>query len=461
MQYDYELIIIGGGSGGLSAAELAGQLGLTRVALVEAQKKLGGECLHTGCVPSKALLHAAKYKDVDAWQHIAKSIEEIEKRSDNDEHFKAQGLSVFHSFAQFTDPHTIKLDDGATLTSKYFLLSTGSYPALPKIDGIDSVAIHTNETIFGLGKTPGSLAIVGGGPIGSELATAFAMLGTKVTLLQSADRLLPREEPIASNAVLMQLQNLDVSVHLNTKVNKITEDENKKTISLTVGEHSHRAEAEHVLVAAGRMPNIFSLELEQAGITYDQRGIGINRFFQTSAEHIFAVGDCTTSPKFTHLAAHQAGIALRNMLTPFYKKSGSYLDVVPAITYTQPEIGRIGMTEAEAIAAGKKIQVFELDLKEIDRAISDNEPEGFIKVLVGWRGRLVGATVVGSNASELLGPLAHIYYHKQSLSSLAKTVFPYPTLSTGLNLLASEYLTHKTAGNALFKKFTQKWRNPS
>jgi pyruvate/2-oxoglutarate dehydrogenase complex dihydrolipoamide dehydrogenase (E3) component len=461
--YDYQLVIIGAGSAGLSAADLSAGLGFTRVALVEASDRLGGECLHSGCVPSKALLHIAKQygHEKDPWGHVQKSISLIQNRSDNDEHFQDRGVSVLHGRAAFVDAHTITLDGQRRITSKYYLLATGSRPRVPDIAGLSDSGYHTNETIFSLDATPATLAILGGGPIGCELAMAFALLGTKVSLIQSGPRLLPREEASVSEAVRARMKELGVQLYPNTDVQRVHKTADTKVLTLQQDGAQQTIEAAQLLVAVGRQPVLESLDLEKAGVQYDDAGVHTNRYFQTGQRNIYAVGDCTPSPKFTHLAGHQAGVALRNMITPLFKKSGRYLDVTPWITYLQPEIGRIGMTEAEVKDAGLPHIVLQLNLRDIDRAITDDAYEGYVKAIVDKGGKLLGATVLADNAGELLTPLCHIYYHKQSIASLATTVIPYPTFASGLNLLAARYASETTRQNSLFRLLTRKWRTPN
>ena len=463
MKYDYQLIIIGAGSGGLTAADLASGMGFKRVCMVEAAEVLGGECLNSGCVPSKALLHAAKlhyYSDgkikTDGFKHVKDSISAIVKRSDNDQHYTQKGIDVIHGRAKFIDKHTIAVGE-KRITSKYFLISTGSSPAELSIEGLQNVTYRTNETIFDLKKAPESIAIIGGGPIGSEMATAFGMLGSKVTQIEHNDRILAREEQDVSEIIADKIKGYGVDILTNANTTKISKKADKIEVIVEINNNTKKIIVDELLVAVGRKPNL-NLNLEAAGITYTKKGIAINKYLQTSASNIYAVGDCTESLKFTHLAAHQAGVALTNMITPVFNQNADRLNTVPWITYTSPAVGRIGLSESEAEAKSIEYAVHKLNLHEIDRAITDQEDEGFIKVLIDKKGKIIGATVVSESAGELLAPLSHIFYHKQPLNSLTTTVMPYPTLSSGLNILASQYSVNKVKSNSMFKLVTRKWR---
>ena len=450
----------------MTAAELCGQLKLTNVALIEKEAEIGGECLHTGCVPSKALLHSAKsfcssdgHGDRDPWSHVRDSIKKIQADRDNDASFESHGITVLHGEARFIDPHIVKLSSGKTITSKFFLLATGSHPRVPAIDGLDSVPFYTNESVFSLDTTPRSITIVGAGPIGCELATAFAMLGSTVHLVQRGPDILPRDDPAARKLVQKKLQ--DLGVHIYSRTETVSVTKRTSEIQLLICDAKDKSaqsvlKSDTLLVATGRVPNT-ELDLQGAGVVYGDAGITIDKKMQTSQSHIFAVGDCTPSPKFTHLAAHQAGKALTNMFTPRPLRSNAQLDTIPWITYTSPEVGQIGLTEEQANKQQVEYTVEQLDLAEIDRAITDND-QGFIKVLLNKKRRIIGATVVSDNASEALSLLTHMYYHKQSLSSLLKTVIPYPTIASGLSIMASKNVTDQVANSVFSNLLFNKWR---
>ncbi len=452
MKYDYQLVIIGAGSGGITAAEFAGKLGLTRVALVEKDKRLGGECLHTGCVPSKALLHAAKHGVKDPWKHVKKSIDFIEKRTDNAENIESHGVKVITGAAEFEDKHTIKVGR-KKITSKYFLITTGSSPFVPPIPGIEDVKYRTNESIFSLKKAPKSLAIIGSGPIGIEMATAFSALGTKVTVIERGDKILGRLDQEAADLVVKGLKKAGVT--LLTGVMETSVSNEKKLIAIKAGKKSFKVE--ELLVATGRKPNTGSLQLENAGIKYDRTGILIDKYLRTNKKNIYAVGDVTPSPKFTHTAGNQAAIALANMITPLYNTNAQRLQVAPAITFSWPEVGSFGMTVDEAMKVdGAKILHY--NLTENDRAVTDEEADGFVKVVVDKKGRLLSGVVAAGNAAELMGPLLLMYGNKKPITTLSHAVFPYPTVLGSLSLINADYGLEKVLAIPGWNRLTKKWK---
>lgn len=451
MKYDYQLIIVGAGSGGLAMIKVTHGLGLKRIALVEKSKRLGGECLHTGCVPSKALLHAAKNNYEDPWGHVRKSIATIEEDSDNDEQIKKLGIDVFHGPSSFTDPHTLQVGD-QTISSKFFLLAPGSQPFVPPIPGLEDVEYYTNETLFELNKTPKRLGIIGGGPIGIEMATAFSALGSAVDIFERSKRILSRMDADASAVITESLKSAGASLHTQTTISNVAKKGSH--IQLTTEDNTTH-EVDALLVAVGRVPTT-NLNLEAAGVVYDKKGITIDHKLRTTAKHIYAIGDATPSPKFTHLAAHQASVALTNMLTPI-KMSAKRLQPTPAITYSWPEVGSFGMSEEKAMqkrGARKIVQT----LTDNDRAITDDATTGFIKLVVTRWGRILHCTVVANNASELLSPLLILYVRKRSILELAYVVIPYPTMANALTSIAADFSTGFVQKLPGWKIITRNWR---
>ena len=452
----FQLVIIGSGSAGLSAADLAGQLGLKRVALVEASERLGGECLHAGCVPSIALLHASEvfsHDRVQAWAHVKASIAAIEARSDNTAHVEARGVKVYTGAATFFDRHTLQVGE-ERVKGKYMLVATGSRPSVPPIPGLDAVPFLTNESFFARESLPDSMIIIGGGPIGCELAGGLGRLGVIVTLIQQADRLLHRETKAVSAAVEQGLEDAGVRVVLNAETQQV-----EKTAEGIVVRYKNPNEqevvAEDLLIAAGRTPRVDGLNLESVGVKTGQTGVIVDRYLRTSRRNIFAAGDVTPSPKFTHLAAQQAGLALRNMLAGPFKRSTTSLSTLPAITFTTPEVARFGLDSETAHA--QNMHVERLDYTEIDRAITDQQT-GFIEVVVGKKGVILGATIVGQHASEILSPLLVAARSGLPLSELATTTFAYPTLASGINILASRYASAQATTKLSFKIAAGDWR---
>lgn len=449
--YDYRLVIIGGGSGGLSAAELSHKLGLSRVALVEAEDRLGGECLHTGCVPSKALLHSAKQGDKDPWGHVRNSVKSIEERSDNDDHLISLGIDVIHGHATFRDKNTIEVN-GQLISSKYFLISTGSTPLIPPIEGLKDVGAHTNETIFNLDRIPKRLAIIGAGPIGVEMATAFSALGSKVFLIQRGDRILASESEEAAAIIHESLESSGVDIILDN--DNIKASKSPKGTILTLDQS--RVTVDEVLISTGRKPTT-SLDLENAGVDYTDKGISVDKYLRTSTKNIFAVGDCTPSPKFTHLASHQAGVSLGNMIAPYAKKSAERLVPTPAITYSWPEVGSLGMRYNDALlVSGSTDRLF--DLHEIDRSITDRGARGFVRLVLDKKGLILHCTVVADNASELLTPLVLLHSQRRPITDLGKAVIPYPTVAHGLTLIASAFIGDKLRSTPGWSAVIRGWK---
>ncbi|HSH31620.1 MAG TPA: FAD-dependent oxidoreductase [Candidatus Saccharimonadales bacterium] len=444
----YQLVVIGAGSGGLVAAEIAAKLG-ARVALVEAKPNLGGECLNSGCVPSKALIHAARLAaslrqgerfgvkakvEVDfasVMAHVRRSIQQIEDRSDNDARYQSLGVDMYHGPVRFTGRTKITSGD-VTIRAKRFIIATGSSPLVPQIEGLDDAKYLTNENIFELKKLPKRLAVIGGGPIGCELGQAMSMLGSQVSIINNADRLLPREEPESSAALAASFQAQAIQVISNAKVEMVQAGSGGLAVRYRVGDQMQQLLVDQVLVATGRQAHT-DLDLDRAGVTVGKRGIEVNGRLETSAKHIYAIGDCTGGPQFTHIAAEHAGVAVQNAL--FGRRATADLKVIPWVTFTTPEIAHLGQTEAEVAKANTPHRAYRLDYHEIDKAVTEGEA-GFIKVVAGQDNRILGASVVGAGAGELLAQINLAFYNGLKVADFAKTIQAYPTYSLGLKEMA-------------------------
>ncbi|MGH7195840.1 MAG: dihydrolipoyl dehydrogenase family protein [Candidatus Saccharimonadales bacterium] len=440
--YDYQLIVIGAGSGGLVAAELAAKLG-ARVALVEAENGLGGECLNSGCVPSKALIFAAR----EVWRagqlqkfglsnnakpdfglvrrHLKSSIATIREGHDNDNYYQKLGVDVYHGTAEFLGHKTIRAG-GKTLRGRRFIIATGSAPAIPDIPGLKGGEFLTNESIFEIDNLPASLAVIGGGPIGCELGQAFAMLGSKVTILQGGDRLLERDEPEAAQILSASLRAMGVTIELNARIEKI----NYGAGSLSLKLKDHTIKADKLLVAAGRRARMPG-GLELAGIKTNDRGIIVNARWQTNQRHIYAIGDCNGGPKFTHAAANQATLAVQHALLHKAKKFKAAK--IPWTTFTTPEIAHFGQTKAQLDKRQTNYQTIRADYKNIDKAITESE-SGFIEILLGNSQKILAASVVGHNAGEILAQIMAA----KSWTNLNHQIQAYPTYASGLQQMAAE-----------------------
>jgi pyruvate/2-oxoglutarate dehydrogenase complex dihydrolipoamide dehydrogenase (E3) component len=443
----YDLILLGGGSGGLTAARLAASLG-ARTLLIE-KERLGGECLHSGCVPSKSLIHVARTLhqarrvqqfsekslplEVDMPQ-VAAYIQEVIEQVRESEHPFVEGVTVQFGEAAFQSPTTLSLN-GTSITGRAVIIATGSLPAIP---GLAEAGYFTNETVFDLTTLPASLAVLGGGPIGVELGQAFARLGSAVTIIQRAPRLLPREDPDVSEAIARALEADGVRILTQAQIVSVSRQEASRVLTVQQNQQEQHLAVEAMLVATGRQPNVEGLNLEAAGVTYNERGIVVDKFLRTSASSVFAIGDVIGGYQFSHVAASQAATAVRNALVPFAKQRVDER-VIPWCTFTDPEAGRVGLTPAEAQQRYRLVRVVTLPYAQVDRARTDDEASGFLKlVLAGKREEIVGAHLVGAHAGELLGELVLAMRQHLSLSTLLTTIHPYPTLSTGLQQLAFE-----------------------
>jgi pyruvate/2-oxoglutarate dehydrogenase complex dihydrolipoamide dehydrogenase (E3) component len=447
-QSRYDLIVIGGGSGGLAAAEVAAQLG-ARVALIEADERLGGECLHSGCIPSKAFIHAARdfqtiRDQLEPWDDLTssafdkarasvrRSITTVEMEHDNDAFYEALGVTVMHGRAAFVSKSSVSVEGYGTLKAKRFIIATGSKPLIPEIPGLGSDYL-TNETIFDLDKLPARLAVIGGGPIGCELGQAFAMFGSQVTILTRDARLLPRDDPDAS-----QLLDAGIAAHPNmTAVYNATiegvHSAEETVVTYTVDGATHSLATDRILVAIGRKPNT-DLDLEQAGVRLSEHGIVVNEGLQTSNKHVYAVGDVTGGPAFTHVAVDQAVVAVKNALFGIRARTRPAVEL-PWCTFTTPEVAHVGDSEATLTEAGRAYSLQRLDYGAIDKAIADNET-GFIKLLVAPNGVILGGSIVGGPASELIGAVALAVKKQLTMKDISQTLQAYPTYSSSLQLMA-------------------------
>ncbi len=451
----YDITIIGGGSGGLTAARLATSLG-AHVLLID-KERLGGDCLNYGCVPSKSLIHVAKI--VHQAQNAAKLglmpndvtidlarinnyIQEVIGRVAESEKVYTEGVTVKFGKVSFSSPTELILN-GKPFTSRTTLVATGSKPLVPQIEGLEETKYLTNEDVFNLMHLPSSLIIVGGGPIGVELGQSFRRLDTNVTIIEGLDRILPKEDPEVSATLTEVLKSEDINIITNALFVNAKRDENKKVVTAKQGERLLAFEADEILLTLGRRPNVEGLNLEAAGVMYNNKGIKVDDHLQTSASNILAIGDVIGGYLFTHVAAYQAGIAIRNALVPIGKKKIDYR-VVPWCTFTDPEVARVGLTPEEAEKYHKRIRVVTLPVAAIDRAQTESETAGFIKlVLAGKKEEVVGAHILSAHAGELLGEMALAMQHHLTINDILDTIHTYPTMSTGIQQTAFEAYLHR------------------
>lgn len=448
----YDLIIVGMGSGGMIAAEFAATLDL-RVGVVE-RSRIGGDCLWTGCVPSKALLasakaaHTMRHADhygltavtpkIDTervWSRIRAIQESIADTDDNADRYVAMGVDVISGTARISKPHEVLVDGVRRLRARYILLCTGSRPAEPDVEGLAEAGFVTSETLFELERPPESVVMVGGGPIAIEMAQGFNRLGIATTVLQKGPGILPRDEPDLVEILRAKLQAEGVDLHLDVDTERITVEGAQKVVRGTVGGVARDWRAAEVLVAVGRRPNTEGLGLEELGIGIGPRGIRVDERLRTSVPSIYAAGDVAGRHLFTHSAGYEAVRAVRDM---FFPGKGRANEAVPWCTFTDPELAHAGLTSAEASDRhGDDVAVWRQDLAHSDRARAEGATDGAI-LIVTVKDRVVGAHVLAPAAGEMIHELALAIREDMKLSALAGLIHVYPTLSTGIGQLAAE-----------------------
>jgi len=466
-----DICVIGGGSGGLSVAAGASQMG-ARTVLIE-KGKMGGDCLNYGCVPSKALIAAghaahvirtadrfgvgAREPAVDfrgVHDHVHGVISAIAP-NDSVERFTGLGVNVIQAAARFTDPHTVEADD-KTIKSKYFVVATGSSAGVPPIPGLNTVPYLTNETVFDLTERPGHLIVIGGGPIGSELAQAQRRLGAQVTVLEMFS-VLGKDDPEVTEVVKRRMRSEGIALCEGIKIASVAPDGNNITVEIEQYGATRSVTGTHLLVAAGRSANVDGLNLEAAGVAYSKKGIDVDARLRSSAKHIFAIGDVAGSYQFTHIAGYHAGIVIRNALFKLPAKVD--YRAVPWVTYTDPEIAHVGMTEKQAKEAYGDIRILRFALDENDRAQAERETDGLIKVVTDKRGRVLGASIAGARAGELLLPWVLAVDQRMKIGKLAGAIAPYPTLGEISKRVAGTYYIPSLFSERTRKivRFLMKW----
>lgn len=452
-----DICVIGGGSGGLSVAAGAAQMG-AQVVLVEGHK-MGGDCLNYGCVPSKALLAAAdrafigvgnkpfgvaaSHPKVDfaaVMAHVRETISAIEP-VDSVERFGGLGVRIIEETGKFIGHKTLKAGPH-TITAKRFVIATGSTAALPEIRGLKSAPYVTNETVFALTRQPKHLLVLGGGPIGAEMAQAFRRLGSEVSLFE-AQALLGREDGELSAHVRAQLIEDGVAVHEGVQIEAVSSSGKgaRQKITLTLSNGEKRV-GDTLLVAAGRKPNLAALDLDKAGVAVSDHTaphILVDKRLRTSNRKIFAIGDVNGGPQFTHAAGYQAGIVIRNML--FFLPAKVNYAALPRVTYTNPELASVGLSEAQARQDYAAIKVLRWPFDENDRARAERDMRGMVKVITTRNGKILGASIVGKNAGDLLAPWTMALAQGLPISAMAGVIAPYPTRGEASKRAAGDYYT--------------------
>ncbi|WP_404933607.1 dihydrolipoyl dehydrogenase family protein [Nitratireductor sp. L15S-10] len=452
-----DICVIGAGSGGLSVAAAAAAFGVP-VVLVE-RGKMGGDCLNYGCVPSKALIAAGKQAhqmesgaafgiapteaDVNFRQvmkHVEATIAAIAP-NDSVERFTALGVQVIQEEASFKDHRTV-IAGSHEIRARRFVIATGSSPLVPPIAGLEDVPFLTNETIFSQTRRPAHLIIVGGGPIGMELAQAHCRLGSEVTVVEALTAL-GKDDPELTAIALQNIRSEGVNVLEHTKVTRVEKrGRSGVRVHLEDADGNHSIDGSHLLIAAGRTPNIASLKLDRAGIEHDRRGIKISSKLRTSNRRVYAIGDVAGGLQFTHVAGYHAGLVIRALL--FRLPARENRAIIPWATYTDPEIAHVGLTESEARKNHRNISVLRWPYTENDRAQAERKTEGLIKLATDRKGRILGASIVGANAGEMINFWALAISRKLGVRDIAGYVAPYPTMTEIGKRAAITYFTEAT-----------------
>ena len=451
--YNYDICLIGAGAGGLSVAAGACQFGI-KVALIEGHN-MGGDCLNYGCVPSKALLSSAKHyhaikesakfgfsaqaQPVIIKQVMAKVQEIIANIAPHDsvERFTQLGATVYRGYGSFVDEQSVKVNDDI-INAKYFIIATGSSPVVPTIAGLDQVNYLTNETIFNLEETPEHLLVIGGGPLGCELAQAFLMLGIKVSVL-NLGKILPHDEIDLVAELRQNMLTQGLNLYEDIKILKIKQNVSQQIeITLEINGNEQIITGSHLLVATGRKANLDKLNLTAAKIEHTPRGISVDERLRTSNRKVFAIGDAVGGYQFTHVAGYHAGIVIRNII--FRQRAKVNYAAVPWVTYTYPELAHVGLLEHEARAQySNDITISEFEYQKNDRAQAERALQGKIKLITTKKGKVLGVSILGLNSGELLAPWIDLINRGESVKALTKNIIPYPTLSDLNKQVVGEY----------------------
>ena len=449
-----DICVIGAGSGGLSVAAGAAAFGVP-VVLIE-KGKMGGECLHTGCVPSKSLIAAARHAHAIAGakafglslrdfavdfagvhKHVHDVIAAIEP-NDSRERFTGLGVRVIEGAARFQDGDTVVVGDDIVIRARRFVITTGSSPALPPIPGLRETPHLTNETVFELTKRPEHLIVIGAGPVGLELAQAFRRLGSAVTVLE-AGQPLAREDPECAQVVLDALAQEGIELRTSTAIARMQAVNGRVSVVVRAQGGEESIAGTHLLLATGRRANTEGLGLDEAGIRQDRAGIVVNKGLKTTNRRVYAIGDVAGGAQFTQLANHQAGLVIRNALFRLPVRINEH--IVPRVTFTDPELAHVGLTEVDARDLRMAFRVLRWPFHENDRAQAERATDGHIKVITTRNGRILGATIVGAGAGELIVPWTLGVTRKLNIRAFAGMIVPYPTLAEVGKRAAMTYFT--------------------
>ncbi len=462
-RYDYDLVVVGGGTGGLVTSAGAASLG-AKVALIE-KDKLGGECLYTGCVPSKALIESAKllarmrraqelglhpaepsFDFTEVMGRMRRVIAEVGKH-DSPERFQSLGVTLYQGEARFLSPHEVQVDSQRVTTRKA-VIATGSRTAVPPIEGLQEAGFLDHVRALELTRLPRSLVILGGGPIGLEFAQMFARFGVRVVVLEVVGQLLPREDAEIGQRIEEYLVAEGIEVRNCTRAFRVERLPSGKRVhgECVIASHDHykqpcHFDVEEIFVATGRQPNVEGLDLEKAGVECNRQGVVVGPTLRTTAKNIWAVGDVTGKYLFTHVAEYQGRLAVGNALFPLRRKAD--YRVVPWTTFTDPEVARVGLTEAEAREQYGEVKVFRYSFGDLDRAVVDGEGKGFAKVVCTPKGHILGAHLIGPHAGDLIQEVVLAMKTGSKIQALSQTIHTYPTLVEVVRRTADLYYREK------------------
>ncbi|MGL1891616.1 MAG: FAD-dependent oxidoreductase [Spirochaetaceae bacterium] len=457
----YDVVVIGAGSGGITSAVTAAGFG-KKVLLID-KNRPGGECTWSGCIPSKALIHEAKkihtirkeikdysYDSKNALDHVHAVRKNIYSH-ETPEALTKSGIEYLQGEASFKDPTTLVVGD-KEIKGKKYIISTGSSAFVPAIEGLDSVPYLTNENIFELERLPKSLIILGGGPIGIELAQAIRRLGTDVQLVEMKPVLIFREEKEFSLSIEKQLSSEGIKLHLGAKANKISKSGDKISLKYEKDGSEQIVEANSLLVAIGRKPNIDRLGLDNAGIKYNREGIEVNTSMRTTSKKIYAIGDVVGPYQFSHMANVQGILATQNAILPINRKIN--YDHVAWVTFTEPELARAGKTENEARKShGDSIRIYDYDFNQLDRAMTGGETIEKIKVILDKKGKVLGVSILADRAGEMIGEVQLLKTRGINFSKMASVIHPYPTYSDVFSKIGKSVMIDNILNNPIVKLF--------
>ncbi|MYL35032.1 NAD(P)-binding protein [Pontibacillus yanchengensis] len=449
----YDLIVVGGGAGGLTVAAGAASLG-ANVALVEKRDDLGGDCLHFGCVPSKALIEAANEvyhaRNVQAYgihasgevdlkainDRVKASVDHIQEHDDIDR-FKELGIDVYLGGASFATDHEIQVEGHENIYGKRIVISTGSRPNVPSIEGLEETGYITNESAFNLEQLPQKLVFIGGGPIGLELAQAYSRLGSEVTVLEAGPHLLGKEDQDIQNTAQSMLEQ-ELNVITNARVSKTSRHDEKNYVHYTIGDEDHVIEADQIFLAVGRKPNTDNLQLENTGVEMDEKGhVKVDDTLRSSVPHIFAVGDVNGGLYFTHVAGYEGKTVVQNALYGL-KRKVSY-DNIPWNTYTTPEIFHYGLTQKKAQVKHGDVMIYKTELDQVDRFVADHATNGFIKIITDTKGNIVGAHAIGKGAGDWMQVVVLAVEKGMKIGDLSNMIYPYPNHTASIENASNQY----------------------